>query len=172
MPTRQAIALDDAALAEVERLYRGSELTLNAIGERYGRTASGISKLARKNGWPMRWERMGRAPSTREPSAPKARSLLVHRLCDAITRKLDQMEKDMASGKLGSEDYERDAKSVASMIGGMDKVAAKVTDADKERKPKPAGAPAAASEAERISREIIERFERIQRRRNAEGGSG
>jgi hypothetical protein len=62
------------------------------------------------------------------------------------------------------------------MIGGMNKVAAADTDADTKQKPKSAepaaAAPDDASEAERISREIIERFERIQRRREAEGGSG
>ena len=55
------------------------------------------------------------------------------------------------------------------MIGGMEKVAATGAHADKERKPKPAAAtPTTLGEAERLHREIIERFERIQRRRNAE----
>ncbi len=39
--------------------------------------------------------------------------MLAHRLCDAITKKLEQMEKGMESGELNSSDYERDAKSVA-----------------------------------------------------------
>jgi hypothetical protein len=174
MQSRQAIALDDAALAEIERLYRGSELTVVAIGVRFGRSGTGISKLARQHGWPMRWERRGCAPRKSGPSAAKARALLAHRLCEAITKKLDQMEKDMASGELSSEDFERDAKSVTSMIGAMNKVAATGTDADTKQKPKSAepAEPDAASEAERISREIVERFERIQRRREAERGSG
>jgi hypothetical protein len=119
----------------------------------------------------MRWEVMGRAPRVSGLSTPKARAKLADRLCNAITKKLEQMEKGMKSGELGSADFERDAKAVASMIGGMEKVAATVTDADEERQPKSASAGAHAGEAERLHREIIERFERIQRRRNAQAGS-
>jgi hypothetical protein len=175
------MALDDAALAEIERLYRDGELTLVEIGRRFDRSAAGISKLARSRGWPMRSEVMGRAPRVSGLSTPKARAKLADRLCNAITKKLEQMEKGMKSGELGSADFERDAKAVAAMIGGMEKVAATVVDADEARQPKSASAgtrdevgcgPGAGSgEAERLRREIIERFERIQRRRNAEAGS-
>ncbi len=169
------MALDDAALAEIERLYREGKVTLAEIGLRFNRAPTGISRLARAHGWPMRWEAMGRAPRVRRLSTPKARALLVHKLCDAITAKLEQMEKGMKSGELSSADFERDAKAVASMIGGMEKVAATSTDADEERRPKSAtgdpGESSGANEAERLHREIIERFERIQSRRNAEAGS-
>ena len=80
------------------------------------------------------------------------------------------METDMQSGELSSADLERDAKSVASMIGGMEKVV-NGPDEDKERTPRAASV-AAVNDVERIHREIIERFERIQRRREAERGSG
>jgi hypothetical protein len=167
------MALDDAALAEIERLYREGKVTLAEIGRRFNRAPTGISRLARAHGWPMRWDVMGYAPRMQRLSTPKARALLAHKLCEAITTKLEQMEKGMKSGELGSADFERDAKAVTSMIGGMEKVTATVPDADEERKPKSADAGTAASsgEAERLHREIIERFERIQRRRNAEAGS-
>ena len=169
------MALDDAAMAEIERLYRERKLTLVAIGKQFNRSPSGISRLARTRGWPMRWELMGYAPRFRAPSTPRMRAVLALRLCDTITKKLEQMEKGMQSGELGSADYERDAKSVGSMIAGMEKVTATGTDADEERQPKSASASASegpgASEAERLHREIIERFERIQRRRIAEAGS-
>jgi hypothetical protein len=94
----------------------------------------------------------------------RVRTALALRLCQAITTKLDQMEKDMVSGTGSSEDYGRDAKSVASMIDGVSKVAPAGTHADKKQKrSSKAAVPDDASEAERISREIIER-ERIQRR--------
>jgi hypothetical protein len=86
------------------------------------------------------------------------------------------MEKGMTSGELSSADYEGDAKAVGSMIGGMHKVVATVKDADEGRKPKSAGSAASAApatssgEAERLHRSI-ERFERIQRRWEAERGS-
>lgn len=169
------MALDDAALAEIERFYRAGDLTLVEIGRRFDRSATGISALARSHGWPMRWEVMGRAPKASGLSGPRARARLARRLCDTITKKLEQMEKGMKRGELNSADYERDAKAVASMIGGMEKVAATVTDADEERQPKSASTGTSegsgAGEAERLHREIIERFERIQRRRNAEAGS-
>jgi Escherichia/Staphylococcus phage prohead protease len=92
------MALDDAALAEIERLYREGEFTLVEIGRRFDRSAAGISKLARSRGWPMRWEVMGRAPRVSGLSTPKARAKLANRLCNAITKKLEQMEKGMKSG--------------------------------------------------------------------------
>ena len=107
---------------------------------------------------------------------PTARVRLVRTLCAAITTKLEQMEKGMTSGELSSADCERDAKAVGSMLGGLQKVTATVQDADEERQPKSASSAASAApatvlgEAERLHREIIERFERIQRRREAERG--
>jgi hypothetical protein len=83
----------------------------------------------------------------------------------------------MTSGELGSADYERDAKAVGSMLGGLVKVTATVPDADEERQAKSASSAASAApatgsgEAERLHRDIIERFGRIQRRREAERGS-
>ena len=164
------MALDAAAEAEVKRLYVETNVPVVQIGEQFGMAPTSVCRLARTRGWPMRWERMGRSPRTMQPSTPKARNALVHRLCRTIDKKLDQMEKGMESGKLNSSDYERDAKAVGSMIGGMEKVAATGADTDKEPKPKSAE-PAAASEAERIRREIVERFERLQRSRNAATGS-
>jgi hypothetical protein len=43
--------------------------------------------------------------------------------------------------------------------------------AKKEPQPQPAEPGATVDEIERLQREIVERFERIQRRRNAEAGS-
>lgn len=159
------MALDDAAVAEIQRLYADTKVTVAQIGEQFGVSPSAICKLARKRGWPTRGELMGRSPRRGQPSTPKARAMLAHRLCDAITKKLDQMEKGMESGKLNSSDYERDAKSVGSMISGMEKVAAVGSDGDKKRKPN--AAKTAFSDVERIRREIVERFERLQRSRNA-----
>lgn len=159
------MALDDAAVAEIQRLYAGTKVTVAQIGDQFGVSPSAICKLARQRGWPTRSELMGRSPRRGQPSTPKARAMLAHRLCDAIIKKLDQMEKGMESGELNSSDYERDAKSVGSMISGMEKVAAVGSDGDKKRTPKTAET--AFSDVERIRREIVERFERLQRSRNA-----
>ena len=102
-----------------------------------------------------------------------ARAGIAQRLCNLINKKLDQMEKDMDSGALGSSDLERDTKSVGAMMSGMDKVLAPA-DADKKQKTKDAAAPevdACLDDCARLQREIIERFERIERRREAARGS-
>lgn len=161
--------LDEATLAEIRRLYEGSDLTVEAIGVRHGRSASGISRLARTHGWVMRSVARGWAPRRLLHSGPRARAVVAHRLCTAITRTLDQMETDMASGKASPEDHERRAKSVAAMVGGLDKVTAPA-DADKVEEAQ-AAEPAGLSKVERLRREIIERFERLQRRRDAGAGA-
>ena len=159
------MALDDAAVAEIQRLYADTKVTVAQIGERFGVSASAICKLARKRGWPTRLELIGSSPRRGLPSTPKARAVLAQRLCDAISKKLDQMEKGMECGDLSSADYERDAKSLGSMISGMEKVAAVSSDGDKKRKPQ--AAEPTVAEVERVRREIVERFERLQRSRNA-----
>lgn len=164
------MALDETAMAELERLYCEGTLTLVELGARFGRSPSGISRLARSHGWPMRWDSMGRAPRKSRSSAPAVRAALAVKLCGVIAKKLEQMETAMERGELASEDLERDAKAVASMIGGMEKVAVTVPDADKKRSTKSEDAGDDDS-VERLQREIIARFEQIQRRRNAEGGS-
>jgi hypothetical protein len=166
--------LDEAAVAEIKRLYDGDELTVAAIAERFAIAPSAVTRLARTRGWVMRSQRRGFAPRLRLPTTARAQELVVHGMCEAIITKLKQMEAMMARGELSSEDFERDSKSVRSMAEGASRAAAKLTDADKERKPPPEPSAAAEddTEAERISREIIERFEQIQRRRSAEGASG
>jgi len=165
------MALDKAALAEIKRLYQGNELTVAEIGARYGISPSGVSRLARRNGWLMRSELRGYSPRRREPSTPRALALVVHQFCEAITAKLKQMEEQMQSGQLSSEEFERDAKSLVQMVGSVLKAKTTVPDGDETRQPQCAE-PAPVSDVERLHREIIERFERIQRRRNAEAGSG
>lgn len=167
------MALDKSALAEIKRLYQGDEVTLAEIGAQHGISASAVSRIARRYGWLMRTVRRGYAPRHSVPSTPKAMDLVVHQLCDAIITKLKQMEAQMQSGSLNSEDFERDAKSVGQMVGSVFKAKTTVPDGDEKQTSKSA-APTddpAPDEAERLHREIVERFERIQQRRNAETGS-
>jgi len=164
-------ALDEATIARVKIDYEESSLTVVAIGEKYKVSPSYVCRLARERGWMMRTHRLGRRPRTTAPSA-MARELIAHRLGGLINKKLDQMEKAMESGELGPADLERDAKTVGSMIGGLQKVVP-VPEEDKVSKldvAQPASTDN-ADEVERLQREIIERFERIERRRHAEGGS-
>lgn len=164
------MAFDAATIALIKIDYEESDLTLVAMGRKYGCSPSYISRLARERGWLLRTERLGRAPRSQPPASLKVREAIAQRLCDVINRKLDQMETGMQSGELSSADLERGAKTVASMIGGVEKVV-RGPDEDKKRQSR-AGNADNADEVERLQREIIERFERIQRRREAQGGSG
>lgn len=164
-------AFDQATLNLIRIDYEESDLTVAAIGTKYGVTAGYISRLAREHGWLMRHERMGRRPRTDAPLTNAARTLIAHRLCGVINKKLDQMEKDMENGELSSADLERDAKTITSMVAGVQKVTT-IPDEDKVSKldgvqSSPADA---ADEVARLQREIIERFERIEKRRHAERG--
>jgi hypothetical protein len=91
----------------------------------------------------------------------------------AMGQHFQQMEAALAKGELSPDDFERNAKSFRSIQGGVDnveKVAAAGTHADQQPMLQ-LPAPDDDSEAERIRREIMERFERIQRRWNAEGAA-
>jgi hypothetical protein len=162
--------LDKAAEEEIKVLYLDSDETLAQIGARYGVTAPAISQLARRRGWPMRYDRN----DVRLPGADVLQHVRAHvaqRMGAALVVKLRKMEAAMRSGKLSSQDFERDAKSVAAMMIGFDKTTAGHEDNNKTAKSAGAGEPEPLDEAERLHREILERFDRIQRRRDAEGGS-
>jgi uncharacterized protein YjcR len=173
---RQMAVLDEAAEAEIKALYHDSDLTVARIAARYGVQPSAITQLARRRGWLMRSEIRGYTPRGHMPSREHTRALVAQRLKTVIMTKLEQMEAEMRSGTLTSEDFERDAKSVAPMLSGLDKITARHD--DKTQQPKSAGPNAAGpkpfatgDEFERLQREIMERFERIQRRRESEAGS-
>ena len=160
----------EADLAEIKRLHQANELTLDEIGERFGIAATTVSKLARLHGWRSRSELLGRSPRSFRPVTARRQARLVRRFYDTISMMLEQMEADMRSGTLKAQDFERVGKSMAAMIGGLGKATATEPDGDETQKPISAE-PDAAADVERIQREIIERFERIQNRRSAEAGS-
>ena len=166
------MALDEATIALVKYDYEETDLTIVAIGKKHGCSPSYICRLARNRGWLLRSIRLGRTLRTPMVVSEAARALIAQRLCSLISKKLDQMEKDMETGTLGSSDLERDTKSVGAMMTGMDKVLAPAN-ADKKHKAKEAAAAEAdpaIEDVERLQREIVERFERIERRREAERG--
>lgn len=163
--------LDEAALGEIKRLHQANELTLDEIGARYGMAATAVSKLARVHGWPSRTQLLGRrARSFRRVTARK-RARLVRRLYDTISMMLERMEAEMKSGKLQAQDFERIGKSMAAMIGSLGKAAATEPQGDEKQTCNTAELVPASDEAERLHREIIERFERIRERRKTEAGS-
>lgn len=160
------MAFDDAAVAEIERLYADATVHVAEIARRFKCSSSSISRLARKHGWPMRWERLGRSPRAAIAQAPRQQAVLMERLCRAATKQLEQMEKGMESGDMSAADYERLAKSVGAIIGGMEKVAAVQDGGDGDDKAG-AGAQRAVADVERRRHEIAERLERLARERAA-----
>jgi hypothetical protein len=166
------MALDKAALAEMKRLYHGNELTVAEIGVRFGISPSAVSRQARVRGWVMRSELRGFAPRRNSvPTTGKALELVVHQICSVISTKLEQMEAQMSNGELNSEDFERDAKSIGQMVGGVFKAKTTGSDGDTKKTPDASEPVPAPDELERLQREIIARFEHIQARRDAEAGS-
>ena len=166
------MALDAATLALVKVDYEESSLTVIAIGEKYGVSPSYVSRMARTHGWILRTQRLGRTPRMPAVLSQEARALIAHRMCGIINKKLDQMEKDMDSGVLTSPDLERDAKTIGSMVIGVEKIVPRHEENKVSKRDAAEAAPLADDDAvERLQREIIERFERIQRRREAARGS-
>ena len=167
-------ALDEATIALIKIDYEKTKLPVAGIEVKYGLSASYVSRLARLRGWKMRRPRKDVTATTLSPSGQQAGEQpgIATRLWTVITMKLDQMEKGMTNGELSAADLERDAKTIAAMIGGMQKVVS-VPGEDKVSKPdvERTGAANNADEVARLQREIVERFERIQRRREAERGS-
>jgi hypothetical protein len=167
MHAKRRRKFDAVTLAAIEIEHAAGELTLDAIGEKYDCTGSYICKLAKEEGWPPRRPQ----PKVSAPPRPRRRRdprvTMRKRMCKVINGKLKEMEDGMKSGAMTAAAVERNAKLVTSMIGGLQKVPD--PEEDKQRTSKSGGS---IDEVERLQREIIERFERIQRRRQAEGGSG
>ncbi|MEO8421065.1 MAG: hypothetical protein ABI457_07720 [Hyphomicrobium sp.] len=165
--------LDAATLALIKIDVEESDLTLDEMSVKYDRAASYLSRLSREKGWLTRAERLGRRPRSAPVLSLGVREEIARRISRVINKKLDQMEKGMESGEFSAEDAERGGKMVTSMLGGLEKVVARAEgpDAEEEKRASPTTTTGVADEVERLQREIIERFERIQRRRDAERGS-
>lgn len=166
------MAFSEADLAEMKRLHQANVLTLDEIAEQFGIAATTVSKIARTHGWPSRSELKGRAARSFRRVSAQAEARLLRQLYDTTLRMLAQMEAEMAGGNLGTQDIERAAKAVAAMVGSVGKVTMAGPDGDTTQTPDADESRDSAANVERLKREIIERFESIQRRRNAEGGSG
>lgn len=165
--------IDAATLAEIKQHYCANKLTVAEIGLRYGRSPSGISQLARRKGWPPRLVHHGESPAKRLALLRQARDGMLLRYYGTMSRHFEQMEADLARGGLSPDEVERRAKSMRSMHGAVEnveKVSAAGAHADQDPQPS-LPAPDDTAEAERIRREIMERFERIQRRWDAEGAA-
>ncbi len=160
------MALDPKA--EAKRLWQGSTLTQVQIGKATGRSASTIGRWGNGENWGPRPGAVGKAPREPNFSRKRANRSIAKRMHNIIIRKLDQMEKGLEDGTLSVEDEERLSKSVSTMVGGFGKV---TEPPHGEKKRKRGKVDAIIGDVARLQLEIIERFERIQRRRDAARGS-
>ena len=158
------------AKAEARVLFETTNQTQAEIAKAVGRSVSTISRWAARENWQRPGEK-NKPP--REPNFSRRRAgvAIGKRIHSFIIRKLDEMEKGMEDGTLTPEAAESGSKMISSMIGGFDKAVPNPNEGSKRRRGADDGKPAAVDEVARLQREIIERFERIERRREAARGS-
>lgn len=124
--------------AEIRRLYVETDEPVAAIATRLGTTTRKIHARRLTEAWPARSERRPARRSARKIArrqrAKPARSkrprrrrkhgpLLIHRLYDAMLRKIEQMEERMSEGKPPSPaDNERDTRALANLFRHYEKV--------------------------------------------------
>ena len=154
--------------AEAKRLWQETRLTQAQIGEKVQRSASTIGRWGNTEHWGPRPGDVGKAPREPNFSRRRANRSIAKRMHNIIIRKLDLMEKGLEDGTLSVEEAERHSKSISSMVGGYGKVN-EAPHAEKKRKRSKADV--IIDDVARLQLEIIERFERIQRRREAARGS-
>jgi hypothetical protein len=174
---------DDGAWQKLRRDYETSAQPLKALAARLGVSVQRIVARARREGWKARPS--GRSAMAIEKPATAARAerrssalpgrrtqrVLIARLYQAISLKLEHMEKRMAGDDVRSaQDEERESRALATLITNFEKVTEAVAELDKQTE-KP-GASGTAADAERMRREIAERLERLGGIGPAGGGFG
>ena len=124
--------------AEIRRLYVETDEPLAQIASRLGTTTRKIHARRLAESWPARSarrpaRRSAKKNAKRQPGRPtrqkrprrrrKRGPLLIHRLYDAMLRKIEQMEERMSSGKPPSPaDNERDTRALANLFRHYEKV--------------------------------------------------
>jgi hypothetical protein len=158
------------AKAEARVLFETTNQTQAEIAKAVGRSVSTISRWAALENWQRPGEK-NKPP--REPNFSRKRAdlAIAKRMHKIIMRNLDEMEQGMENGTLAPADAERKSKATAVMIGGYGKVTETPNAEKKRKRGKSAAELGAVDDIERLQREIIERFERIERRRDAARGS-
>jgi hypothetical protein len=157
------------AKARAHVLVTTTNQTQAEIAKAVGRSVTTICRWIARESW-LRPGTEDKPP--REPNFSRKRAdlAIAKRMHKVIMRNLDEMEQGIESGKLTPADAERKSKALASMIGGYGRVkeAPDAAKASKRGKTVKAGS---IDDRERLQREIIERFARIERRREAARGS-
>ncbi len=105
--------------AHVERVYQ-SDQKLAIIAKKYGLTVQKIAAHAKREGWPLRYEKQKAVrPTTAQRLADPA--TLRRRLTALVERQIAEIEGRLADGS-ESRDHERDARTLSNLTRTLDKL--------------------------------------------------
>ena len=158
------------AKAEARVLFETTNQTQAEIAKAVGRSVSTISRWAALENWQRSGEK-NKPPREANFSRKRADLAIAKRMHKIIMRNLDEMEQGMENGTLAPADAERKSKTTAAMIGSYGKVRETPNAEKKRKRGADDGKPAVVDDVARLQREIVERFERIERRMEAARGS-
>jgi hypothetical protein len=176
------MAIDQATLSELRRLWLETAEAPSAIASRFGLAHQTVVLAARRHGWgarplieavaPRSRRGAGRTPPSKckdpgsrrtVPKPPGARRDFFARLYGAIDMKLKTIEERMMSDEPSSPaDTERDVRALGTLIRNIEKLH-EFDDQLSRGRPGQGGAtgPTTADDAERRRHELAQRIERL-----------
>jgi hypothetical protein len=175
------MAIDQATLSELRRLWLETAEAPSAIASRFGLAHQTVVLAARRHGWgarplieavaPRSRRGAGRTPPSKckdpgsrrtVPKPPGARRDFVARLYGAIDMKLKTIEERMMSDEPSSPaDTERDVRALGTLIRNIEKLHEFDDQLSRGRPGQSATGPATAADAERCRHELAQRIERL-----------
>lgn len=163
------MTLDEAAWAEVERLYVEGVETVDAIAARFGITARKIYARIEARELPRRSPRSaanaGRTaaakPAHTGDATKAARDILITRLYRALSKKIKHLEDRMdTTDGTDPQISEQQTRELNAAVSAFEKVTEVHTDADKARSAALSQPVATRADLERLRRELAERLHR------------
>lgn len=176
------MAIDQATLAELRRLWLETDEKPSAIGARFGLVHQSVVLAARRGGWGPRPSLDAVAPPSRQRASRKpagkakgkqfarravpkpqgGRRDFVARLYGAIDMKLKAIEERMMSEEPSTPaDTERDVRALGTLIRNIEKLHEFDDQLSRGRPGQGAGAPTTPADAERRRHELAQRIERL-----------
>jgi predicted transcriptional regulator len=172
---------DAAVWEDIARAVRGRKHSIATIARRYRVTAAEIRARGEAEGWPSspatkttETTKTAKTTKTTKPPQPgkprgDARLRLIKNLYGAVARKLRQIsERIAAGGKLTIADDERQARTLVTMIRGVERILGLETDLARSLAAVAAGeqpksAAELAADAERWRADLARRIRRVER---------
>ncbi len=111
--------LEDKDWARIKRVYQGDD-KLACIAKEYGLTVQKIVAHAKREGWPLRYEKQ-KAAKRSMASGNTDPATLRKRLTALVERQIAEIEGRLAEA-LESRDHERDARTLSNLTRTLDKL--------------------------------------------------